>query len=146
MKYPQDREYVYTDFYGTDFSFDDKDQEILDERMKNRELISRPRVGDYVKFSSGEIERLAHDWDEDFQTSPVGSFFLSHSGNAKFSGGLNPAIPTSSMVLTEETLEGEFWFFHHNSTGAGRSIFVKVPCRVYETTAKYEGFITKSVA
>ncbi len=125
-------------------SFDAIDQEILERRMAVRELIPRPRTGDYVRFPSGEIERFSHDWDVMFQTSPVraGAFYLHDHGEASFSGSLNPAIPASSLSLSDEKRDGEFWFFHHGRAGADRGVRFNVPCRVYDTKAKYDGFVS----
>jgi hypothetical protein len=125
--------------------FDTRDQDILDNIMIAREKITRPRIGDYVRFLNGKIERFSHDWDDSLQTSPCGSFFLYSGGNASFSGGLNPAIPVESLTLTEEIKDGEHWFFHHNSAGAGRGVYFKIPCRVYSTTAEYPGFLSPEV-
>lgn len=119
--------------------FDDIDQAILEKRMAERDLIAGPRTGDYVRFPTGEIERFSHDWDDALQTSPIraGSFYLHSHGEASFSGSLNPAIPASSLSLSDENMNGEFWFFHHGSAGADRGVRFKVPCRVYDTKAAY---------
>lgn len=126
-----------------EMQFDSKDQEILDQRMSARQLISRPRIGDYVRFSTGQVERFSDDGGDAFQTSPGGSFYLCGSGNASFSGGLNPSIPMDSLSLTDEENEGRFWFFHHGSAGAHRGVYFSVPCRVYDTSAPYNGYLTK---
>lgn len=125
--------------------FDSIDEAILGNRMYARDNIQRPRMGDFVRFPNGEIERLSHDWDADFQTSPIwaGSFFLHSHGNGGFSGGLNPAIPADSLSLLEEVMEGKFWFFHHNMAGAGRGVYFTAACRVYATSAEYKGFLTR---
>lgn len=125
--------------------FDAIDQAHLGKVMVSREQIVRPRMGDFVRFPSGEIERFSHDWQDDLQTSPLwaGSFYLGGHGNASFSGGLNPAIPFDSLTHSEQTMSGEFWFFHHNSPGAGRGVYFQIPCRVYTTTAEYQGFLTR---
>lgn len=129
-------------------SFDAIDQEILDKRLAARELIDRPRTGDFVRFPTGEIERFSHDWEDAFQTSPIhaGSFYLHDHGQGSFSGSLNPAIPADSLSLTDEKKDGEFWFFHHGHAGAGRGVRFSIPCRVYETTAKYEGYLSMRCA
>lgn len=125
-------------------SFDSIDQEILDKRIATRDLIARPRTGDFVRFASGEVERLSHDWQNAFQTSPIraGSFYLHDHGGSSFSGSLNPLIPADSLSLTDEKMDGEFWFFHHGRPGADRGVRFTVSCRVYETSAKYDGFVT----
>lgn len=121
------------------------DQAILDERVTARDQIEGPRIGDYVRFQSGELERFSHDYGTDLQTSPVqaGSFFLHAHGNAGFSGSLNPAIPLTSLTLSGDSQSGKFWFFHHNSAGPGRGISFSIQCRVYDTTAEYRGFLSR---
>jgi hypothetical protein len=131
---------AYLDLH--DKSLDERDQKILDKIMVLRNNIQRPRIGDFLRFQTGELERLSHDWGDGFQTSPGGSFFLSACGNGSFSGGLNPITPLGRIELTSETLPGRFWFFHHGFPGAGRGVDFFIPCRVYRTTATYEGFLS----
>ncbi len=66
-------------------SFDAIDQAILDKRLGARELIDRPRTGDFVRFPTGEIERFSHDWGDALQTSPIraGSFYLHDHGQGR---------------------------------------------------------------
>lgn len=127
------------------FQFDATDRVQLDKLMIAREQIARPRVGDYVRFATGELERISHDWGDGLQTSPVwaGSYYLCSNGNASFSGGLNPLIPFETLTITEKSESGDFWFFHHNIAGAGRGVWFSCPCRVYVTTAEYQGFLTR---
>lgn len=123
------------------------DAQILAEAMANRGQIPAPRMGDFVRFSSGEIERFSHNWGGDaMQTSPkhCGSFYLYGSGGASFSGSLNPSTPIELLRLTDETMMGEFWFFHHGHACAHNGVYFSIPCRVYTTTAEYTGFIGKS--
>jgi hypothetical protein len=123
------------------FVFDEVDREIMKKRVAAREMIDGPRIGDYVIFPSGEIERFSHDWDGSLQTSPaeVGSFYLGDSGMASFSGGLNPPIGAETLSLTEKKMDGDFWFFHHGIMGAHRGVHFQAPCRVYSTTAEHHG-------
>lgn len=83
--------------------------------------------------------RFTHDWGDSIQTT-VGakhpchgdaSFYLS-DGYASFSGSLDPAINKARLRDTGEMLEGSFWFFHHNFAGAGRGVYFRIPCRVFE--------------
>lgn len=121
------------------------DQAILGERVTARDQIEGPRIGDYVRFQNGEVERFSNDYGTDLQTSPLhaGSFFLHSHGNAGFSGSLNPAIPLKSLTLSGESRSGQFWFFHHNSAGPGRGVSFSIQCRVYDTTAEYRGFLSR---
>jgi len=120
---------------------DEIDRAILKKIMVLRQNIQRPRCGDFLRFPTGELERLSHDWGDGYQTSPSGSFYLSPSGNGSFSGGLNPSTPYDKFELTSEILPGKFWFFHHGFPGAGRGVYFSIPCRVYRTTAPYTGFL-----
>jgi hypothetical protein len=85
------------------------------------------------------VLRFTHDWGDSIQTT-VGakhpchgdaSFYLS-DGYASFSGSLDPAINKARLRDTGEMLEGSFWFFHHNFAGAGRGVYFRIPCRVFE--------------
>jgi hypothetical protein len=116
---------------------------ILFRRVAAREATDGPRLGDYVLFPGGQLERFSHDWGDSIQTAPGGSFFIYRSGEAEFSGGLNPSIPVDKLELTEATLPGSFWFFHHDEPGAGRGVNCTIDCRVYKTSAPYQGFLGK---
>lgn len=119
------------------------DQEIIRKCIIARDQIGEPRIGDYVRFPTGELERFSHDWGDGLQTSPSGSFFMCNNGGASFSGGLNPCTPADKLEQTDANLPGTFWIFHHNVAGAGRGVYFKIPCRVYLTTASYGGFLGK---
>lgn len=127
------------------FQFDAKDDEIRAVRMAERDAIDRPRRGDYVRFPTGEVERFSNEFGTALQTSPIwaGSFHLHAGGVSSFSGSLNPPIPADSLTLTTERMDGKFWFFHHGETGAHRGVYFAMPCRVYETTAPYHGFVSR---
>lgn len=122
-------------------ALDAVDQAILEAAIKARESIMSPAIGDFVLFPTGELERFSHDWDEVIQTAPSGSFHLLKCGDGSFSGGLNPAIPVSSLELIPARLPGTFWFFHHGISGAGRGVHCEIMCRVYKTSAPYDGYL-----
>ena len=121
---------------------DEKDQELLDARIKSRDSIDGPRIGDYILFPTGEIERLSYDWGDGMQTAPGGSFYL-HKQASFSSGGLNPITPKAQMKETDAILPGDFWFFHHDQAGASRGVYFEAPCRVFLTDAMYNGFLGK---
>lgn len=126
--------------------FDEIDQALLDERIAARHSFDEPLNGDFVIFESGEVERFSHIYDDgDAQTSPLwaGSFYLCASGVASFSGSLNPSILRSTVSSTDEKRDGRFWFFHHDQAGAGRGVQCTVPCRVWRTSAPYNGYLTE---
>jgi hypothetical protein len=131
-----------------ELKFDDRDLELAEVCQFHRDQIEGPRLGDFVRFQTGEIERFSHNSEDAMQTSPIthGSFFLSGCGHAQFSGSLNPFIPKASLVLTEETQDGTFWFFHHGQVGAGRGVRFRIPCRVFSSSARYEGYLSKNQA
>lgn len=120
---------------------DSTDQELLAKRILARESLQGPRIGDYILFPTGQLERFSHDCGHGLQTSPGGSFYIFGCGESSFSGGLNPTTPLENLELTSATLMGNFWFFHHGFAGAHRGVDCLVPCRVYKTSAKYEGFL-----
>ena len=45
------------------------DQALLDECVAARDQIARPRLGHYVRFPTGDIERFSHDWDDGYELS-----------------------------------------------------------------------------
>lgn len=126
-----------------EIQFDQKDALILEASTKARDLIEGPRVGDFVLFESGELERFSYDWDDSLQTSPGGSFYLGKNGWCSFSGGLNPSIDKSTLTQLDAVLDGSFWFFHHGFSGANRGVNCEAPCRVFKTSAPYSGFLGK---
>ena len=123
---------------------DTLDREILKNRLNARAQITRPRCGDFVRFPNGKVERISNRLLSGAQTSPVraGSFYLCAGGDASFSGGLNPPVPLGSLTHSSDSLPGSFWFFHHDAPGKDRGVWAEVPCRVYDTTAEYQGFLT----
>jgi len=131
-------------FIGQRPEFDERDQKLLDARIEARNTIPESRNGDFVRFRNGKIERISHDWEDEIQTSPIkaGSFYLGREGSASFSGSLNPSIPVDSLTLTPEVRQGAFWFFHHDWPGAGQGVSCTAPCRVFDTSAEYRGFLT----
>lgn len=120
---------------------DARDQELLAHASANRARLIGPRVGDYVLFASGQLERLCHDHGQGLQTAPGGSYHLFSSGGSSFSGGLNPTVQKRNLKLTSATLPGRFWFFHHGISGAGRGVDCEIPCRVYTTSETYMGYL-----
>ena len=130
------------------FQFDERDENLRKECVDARERIAGSRLGDFVRLPAGQVERISHRRDDAVQTSPVdmASFFLCRTGGAEMSGSLNPFVPRQTLALSNETRQGIFWFFHHGVVGAGRAVYFTVPCRVFDTTAQYEGFLKKRSA
>jgi len=118
------------------------DQEIMNAAVALRDQLTGPRMGDFVLFPTGQLERFSHDWGAGIQTSPGGSFHLSRNGHGSLScGGLNPCIPADSLAIAPAVLPGQFWFFHRGVPGAGRAVYCEAPCRVFTTNAPYQGFL-----
>ncbi|MEB0032890.1 hypothetical protein QN372_19250 [Undibacterium sp. RTI2.1] len=123
------------------FKFDEKDELIKQAYFAARSQIVKPLVGDYILFPTGELERFSHEHENSLQTSPSGSFYLGAAGLASFSGGLNPGTPLVAITRTGMKLPGTFWFFHHGESGAHRGVNFELSCRVFITTAPYEGYL-----
>jgi hypothetical protein len=117
---------------------DDKDRTICAERGA---IISTrtggPQVGDFAVLTDDSVVRFSQDWGDQIQVSSVeaGSFYLSRGGRARFSGGLQPAMPKALFRLHGPLWLGRFWFFHHDHWGAHNGIDVLVPCRVFREIA-----------
>ena len=120
--------------------FDDRDAEILAQREQEFNQLAGPRVGDFLKVTDDSYLRFTHDWDDSIQTTvrpkhPCygdASFYLGGDGYVSFSGSLDHAIPKNTLRDTGAMLDGSFWFFHHNHSGAERGVYFKMPCRVFE--------------
>lgn len=112
---------------------DDRDQVILRDRQEARDKRRGEMMqGDFVRFSDGSIRIISHVWDDGVQTSKGGSIFLCSTGGGSFSGSLDTSTPKELFTLSEDRMEGHFWFFHHNSSGAGRGKNCKVECQVWD--------------
>lgn len=111
--------------------FDQVDALILSKKIEEREKIKGPRVGDVViRIDSIAPHRIAYMFDDKYQLSSGGSFFLDSNGNADFSGSLDyPRKYELKMLLRE--CEHMFWFFHHDEPGAHRGVNCFVKCRVF---------------
>ena len=111
---------------------DERNQVIAAVLKAARETFTgKPTVGDFVIMPDGRMERCCHDAVYGMQTADGGSFFVHASGKSSFSGGLNRPQLWEYFQDTGETRLGKFWFFSHNYAGAGRSVDVYLPCRVF---------------
>lgn len=122
------------------FTFDERDQQIRDERLSVWDKIEGPRVGDWVILPDGDYRRFTHDWGDGMQTTVrkdkghYNASFYFGKGYMEFSGSLDPSIKKDCLTLTDETKAGSIWFFHHGEVGAHRGVYSEVPCRVYKYT------------
>lgn len=122
------------------FEFDEKDEILRKNKLEQWEKISGARVGDFIRMKDGSLQRFTYDWGDGLQTTGCdikdhpyyGSFYFGGT-YVSYSGALDPTIPNAQIQRIEnEELQGWFWFFHHNFSGAGRGVDFKLPCRVFE--------------
>jgi hypothetical protein len=114
---------------------DDRDEAIVEQRTAALDQRTGPRVGDFVLFSDGIERRISEASGDRVQTSDLsglfsGRFYLGRFG-CSFSGGLHPAIATSTLTDTGETREGSAWIFHHDQHRAHNGVDVRIPFRVF---------------
>lgn len=114
----------------TEPRLDETDAAIFSERFHAFQDIHGPRVGDYVKFADGRMERISHICGDSVQTSESGSFYLG-KGYVSFSGGLNPGIPLDELEYRADHKRGSVWFFHHDHACADNGVHVSMDFRVY---------------
>lgn len=115
--------------------FDARDGNILSERRAARNAIFGPRLGDFVRMPDGSTRRFCHDWGDGIQITPAGkngSFYLAPGGGVSYSGGLEPSIDKTTLSPASNTIDGAFWFFHHDHARAHNGSHFKIPCRVYQ--------------
>ncbi len=111
-------------------ALDERDRNILAERLSALDNVGGQRVGDFVRFADGTLRRISYLWDNAAQTSDGGSYYLG-DGHVSMSGSLYPHVPFATLTLTDERRGGSVWFFHHDIWGAGRGVNATIPFRVY---------------
>ncbi|TQM89800.1 hypothetical protein [Roseinatronobacter monicus] len=99
-----------------------------------REQMTGPRIGDFIEMTDGSLQRFCNKTKHGMQTTEGGSFHVTSTGTASYSGGLNPPQMMERIEDTGATKRGRFWFFSHAIAGAGRGVDVFLPCRVYRLT------------
>ena len=127
-------------------TFDDRDSELLSERVARWNARPGPRVGDFILMLDGTTRRFAHNWVNSLQTTYVwrngrqdtGSFYFDRSGYMSMSGSLDDPIPLDQIVDTGELRAGSAWFFHHDWAQAHNGVYVNVMCRVFRQTGEIE--------
>lgn len=117
-------------------------EEILTERIKSRDHIEGPRVGDFLVIEENKIVRMTYDWGDKMQTTSrerdsrdQGSFYLGSRGMS-YSGGLDTGIDKDLFVDTGSTMDGSCWFFDRGIPQAHSDVQFHVPCRVYRLKTK----------
>ena len=112
--------------------------DIIAERQAAREKQMQPLVGDYLVMSDGTSSRITHLWNDSVQDGGgSGSFYLSPSGHADYSGGLNSAKPRNKIVLTSEKRKAKFWIFGRNIWGANRGFYFYIDVKVWKIIGNY---------
>lgn len=133
--------------------FDDRDQEIVVERMTELDARTGIRVGDFLRYRDGTLARVAYVWDDSVQPASVavgrhpahwslnryapgvgGSYYLG-DGYVSYSGSLHRGVSRDLLELTDATELGAVWIFHHGWSGAHRGVDTKVAFRVWSVDA-----------
>jgi hypothetical protein len=120
--------------YSLVADLDERDVQVVADRMSAYLENNGPQVGDFVKFADGIERRISYVWafeGEDpakfsVQTSDGGSFYLG-KGYCSFSGGLHTGVPASTLKLTGTIRRGSCWIFHHDHHTAGNGIDLSLP-------------------
>ncbi len=114
-------------------------EEIL--RTRTIAFDSRPgaRVGDFLRLPRldprvPQFTRFTHDHGDSIQTggNANSSYYLTSGGGLSYSGGLDPGVKTSDLILATGFHEGSVWFFDKDISGAGRGVYFNISCRVYD--------------
>lgn len=112
---------------------DARDAALLQHRVKLRDQVPGPRVGDWIEWPGGERGRLTYRWGDSIQTTcrggGPGSFYLGN-GFCTYSGSLDPAVKLEQLEEAGSA-PGPAWFFHHDFPEAGAGIEVEIPCRIF---------------
>jgi len=109
---------------------DDRDQQILAERLAAYNAREGVKVGEYLRYKDTFL-RFSHDWGDSIQTSQGGSYYLG-DGYMSMSGSLNHGVDKSDLALTPERKGGSCWFFHHDYRTAGGGVNFQVEHRVWK--------------
>ncbi len=117
---------------------DEDDRVILAARTIQRDAQEGARVGDYVVMGDGRLVRISYLWPYHAQVSESGSWYLDVGGHVDFLGTLEAGVPRSELELTAGSLDGLFWFFHHDEHRAHNGVPVTVLCRVYRHVVRDE--------
>lgn len=115
---------------------DERDTELLAQRVAAFDAVPGCRVGDYIRFAGGVERRISYIWRDEHdtpfsvQTSAGGSYYLGNGG-LSMSGSLFTGIEPETLTDTGETLPGSVWFFHHNRMVAGGGRDATIAFRVF---------------
>jgi len=118
---------------------DNKDDSIASTRLFLFNKFDGPRIGDFIVYADGVINRICYHHGDRVQTTGAhnGRYYIGHRGVPEYSGGLDPSIPTAELLNSGQTRLGVFWFFHHNISRAHYGISFETPCRVFACERKH---------
>ena len=106
--------------------------QILERRVNSFNAIKTIREGDYVRHLTGKMDRVTYVWPESAQTGGgKGSYYMGEGGYTSYSGGLDPGIPLTKLVLTGEVKKGMIWFFSRDHHTAHNGVDFSIDFRVY---------------
>ncbi len=99
-----------------------------------------PMQGDLLRYSCGYERRVAHAYTDGVQPASWGGqgshYIAPGSGHSSYSGALNGIVYNVHLTLAIEVRSAQrFWFFHHDSAGAGRGVDCMIPVRVWDVDA-----------
>lgn len=119
---------------NSQFTFDARDEELRQQGLAYWNDVEGPRVGDYVRMPSGEIERISTKTSTHFQVAEprFGASYYWAWWYCSFSGGHKPVLhKLSALVFTGTTHDGDVWVFHHDQAGAHRGVSCTIPSRLW---------------
>ena len=110
-----------------------KNLSLIESRKRTRQAINKILVGDYILYKDGSFSRVTHDWGDSVQDGGgSSSFHMFKTGNASYSGGLNPGLKKSILKLTGNKKPALFWFFSEDWAGANRGINFYCEVNIWE--------------
>jgi len=141
LSYSMDHATKHEGYRVIELQPDERDWQIIRERVERMDALEGPRVGDFVIFVDGITRRISQLWDAyeydgehhpaTVQTSDGGSWHLCRSGHVSFSGSLYTSIPQETLTLTDERRLGDIWIFHHDHWTAHNGVTGFVEFGVY---------------
>lgn len=111
---------------------DNRDREIIVDRMAKFDARKSPRVGDFVDFADGDTtRRIGAHWDDHVQLVPSGSFYLGQNGCSHSGTYFSGLYPKTELALTDQTRPGSIWIHHHGHREAHNGVDATAVFRVY---------------
>ena len=118
----------------------DGDEDLFLEMEKEYNEIKEIRIGDWIRFKDGKMNRVTHIWDFRDEGlglkvqsggSEFGSFYFGH-GYISYSGGLDPGVKGDTLELTDDVKYGQIWFFHNTFPMADNGVYRMMKFRVFK--------------